>query len=202
MTDDDLVERYTMRIPLLEEVAGGLAREANDACSDYECVDRIAFQVKEPKSFASKAVDPSNSPPYRFPLREIEDQVAGRVIVYFLDDLAEVRNRLERVFNTIEWTVRRPKPDAEFGYESEHLVCVIPPHVCPSSWQTLEDPPTTFEIQIRTVFMHAYAQPQHKLAYKQGGPIPPNIRRRLAWIAASAWGADQFYQAVARDLKG
>jgi len=52
-------------------------------------------------------------------------------------------------------------------------------------------------LQIRTIFMHAYSEPQHDFAYKAAGDLPPNVRRELAWIAASAWGADQAYARVA-----
>jgi putative GTP pyrophosphokinase len=57
-------------------------------------------------------------------------------------------------------------------------------------------------MQVRTLFMHAWAEPQHDLGYKPGEHmvIDRNQRRRLAWIAASSWGADQMLNDVARTL--
>lgn len=46
--------------------------------------------------------------------------------------------------------------------------------------------------------MHAYAEPQHDLSYKAAADLPSEIRRELAWVAASAWGADQAYERVRR----
>jgi ppGpp synthetase/RelA/SpoT-type nucleotidyltranferase len=192
----ELREEYLERLPLLEALRESLERETKDALSGYPHVDRIGFRVKGVGSFVLKAEDPKNAPTYSEPLVEIEDQVAGRVIVFFSSDLSDVRGRLEATFTTVERAERHPPRDAEFGYESDHLICVIPPHLKPDGWTDREDVPSTFEIQIRTLFMHAYAEPQHDLAYKAADDLPREVRRELAWIAASAWGADRAYERV------
>lgn len=46
--------------------------------------------------------------------------------------------------------------------------------------------------------MHAWAEPQHDMGYK--GDPGPEVKRELAWIAASAWGADRTLNEVARKL--
>ena len=159
-------------------------------------VDRVAFRVKEAESFAEKALDPANKPPYAAPLREVEDQIAGRIIAFCRSDLDPIRARLKQTFNEIEWSRRRPQRDAEFGYESDHMICTIPPQARPEGWNGRDDLPGTFEIQLRTIFMHAYAEPQHDIGYKTASELPSEIRRELAWIAASAWGADQAYERI------
>jgi ppGpp synthetase/RelA/SpoT-type nucleotidyltranferase len=130
------------------------------------------------------------------PLREIEDQIAGRVIVFFRGDLPIVRARLGGTFSEVKWTHRQPPRDAEFGYESDHLICMLPPQAKTDVWEGQEDLPSTFELQLRTVFMHAYSEPQHDLAYKQASDLPSEVRREIAWVAASAWGADQAYDRI------
>lgn len=148
------------------------------------------------QSFVVKASDPANDPPYSHPLLEVEDQIGGRVIVFFLRDMTAVQERLAETFSTVERSRRQPARDEEFGYESEHMVCIIPPHVKPIGWAERDDMPNTFELQIRTIFMHAYAEPQHDLSYKNSTELPPEVRKELAWIAASAWGADRAYDRV------
>jgi putative GTP pyrophosphokinase len=199
---EDLRSRYSDRLSLLEELRSTLEEETKEALAALPHIDRVTFRVKGGDSFVAKAADPKNDPPYQDPLAEIEDQVAGRVIVFFLGDLVTVHERLAGSYSTIERSQRRPERDVEFGYESDHLVCVIPPHLKPSGWAKRHDMPSTFELQIRTLLMHAYAEPQHDIGYKAPRDLSHQIRRELAWIAASAWGADQAYERVRKWNEG
>lgn len=196
MPKPSLKDSYESRLQLLQEVKQRLEQETIEALGGLEHIDRISFRVKGTSSFVEKAEDPENDPPYTEPLVEIEDQIAGRVIVFFVRDLVVVRGKLNGTFNAIEHRERRPVRDAEFGYESDHFICLIPPHAKPDGWDERDEVPTTFELQVRTIFMHAYAEPEHDLAYKGKEDLPKRIRRELAWIAASAWGADQAYERV------
>lgn len=195
MPRTDIRERYSARASILERLRDRLESETKEALAGIHHIDRITFRVKDPDSFVKK-IEKSVDPPYENPLSEIEDQVAGRVIVFFLTGIDTVLERLSGTFATVEGQRRSPARDEEFGYESHHLVCIIPPHVIPDGWTALEDPPKTFELQVRTIFMHAYSEPQHDLAYKGAKELPSEVRRELAWIAASAWGADRAYDRV------
>ena len=193
---ETIKEIYKSRLPILSELKEKLESITKQALLNVENIERISFRVKDPDSFYDKAIDPDNDPPYEYPLAEIEDQVAGRVIVFFREDLDIVKNRLSGSYNTVEFEKRRPEADSEFGYESNHLVFNIPPQARSSDWDKIDDLPETFELQIRTIFMHAYAEPQHDFGYKEAKDLPKNIRKELAWIAASAWGADLAYSRV------
>jgi putative GTP pyrophosphokinase len=195
---EDLNKLYSKRQPVLDELGRLLERETIAALAGLRHIDRVTYRAKGLVSFLAKATDPENKSYYSDPLVEIEDQVAGRVITFFLNDLATVKERLAGTYSTVEGWTRRPERDAEFGYESEHLILIIPPHLKPKTWDSYERMPTTFELQIRTIFMHAYAEPQHDIGYKGAEDLPKEIRRELGWIAASAWGADQAYERVRR----
>jgi putative GTP pyrophosphokinase len=192
--DEGLVElgrAYDVRVPLLTLLAERLAVKANDALKGVPHIDRISFRVKERNSFLRKA----SLPKYSEPLTQLEDQVAGRVITFFRDDLEPVREHLCRWFGDVEHEVKEPVGPTEFGYESHHFVFVISEHWKPDGWTAVEKMPTTFELQIRTLFMHAWAEPQHDLGYK--GVVDVDTKRELAWIAASAWGADRTLNEIA-----
>lgn len=194
---DELKQLYSSRELALEQLRASLEEETRAALATLPHIDRVAFRAKSLDSFLVKATDPRNKSLYQDPLVEIEDQIAGRVIVFFLNDRAAVRERLDgRTFNPVEGWTRAPERDAEFGYESDHIIFNIPILLLPQEWNQLERMPTTFELQIRTIFMHAYAEPQHDIGYKGAAELPREIRRELGWIAASAWGADQAYERV------
>ena len=191
---EELSRAYRERESLLKSTAAMLEEELHEIFKTTRHVDRISFRAKTLKSFLAKATDEENQPGYQDPLREIEDQIAGRVIVFFLSDIPVICEKMCKNFTPVEYRKRRPAKDEEFGYESEHLICVMPPHMQSDEWVARGDMPSTFELQIRTIFMHAYAEPQHDMAYKAVAELPSEIRRELAWIAASAWGADQAHE--------
>jgi putative GTP pyrophosphokinase len=188
----DLRELYEQRALLLRHTRDQLTSRVADALSGVAHIDRIHFRVKDTESFVAKA----ESGKYSEPLVEIEDQIAGRVIVFFLSDIPVIKEALTRLFHPLEIRTREPERDAEFGYQSEHLVFMIPVWSKPGTWSSIDDPPSTFEVQIRTLFMHAYAEPEHDLKYKAASDLHPESRRELSWIAASAWGADQAFERV------
>ncbi len=139
-------------------------------------------------------------PPYEHPLEEIEDQIAGRILVLFIDDLETTVGHVNELVIPVEQHHKRPTRYNEFDYESLHGVYALPPQYLPDGWDQEEDMPQTFEIQVRTLFQHAYAEPQHDLGYKPGAPLSDEVRRELAWIAASSWGADHALDRVRKTL--
>jgi ppGpp synthetase/RelA/SpoT-type nucleotidyltranferase len=190
-----LVAAYQERRPLLDALVATLQQAALDALDGVAHIDRIAFRVKGQGSFVVKAAKPK----YTHPLSELEDQVAGRVITFFRDDIAVVCAALADWFGPVERQTKEPQGPNEFDYESEHFVLIIPEHYKPEGWAEVDQMPTTFELQVRTLFMHAWAEPQHDLGYK-GTELDHDTKRELAWVAASAWGADRTFNEIARRL--
>src|SRR2546428_11367152 len=98
---NDLRRRYSDRMSLLEQLRSNLEQETKEALTGLPHIDRVTFRVKIVESFVAKAEDPKNDPPYQDPLVEIEDQVAGRVIFFFLSDLSAVHECLAGTYSTI-----------------------------------------------------------------------------------------------------
>ncbi|MER6220950.1 hypothetical protein ABT189_10190 [Streptomyces sp900105755] len=198
---DDLLALYRKRGDLLEALADNLTDVVKSDLFGVPHIDRISFRVKEPGSFFEKssATLADGERKYLNPLREIEDQVAGRVIVFYSSDIRTVSGVLEDTFRRVESEAREPEDESAFGYESYHHIFLIPEHHKPDGWDDEENMPMTFELQVRTLFMHAWAEPQHDLGYK-GGELSREVRRKLAWVAASAWGADRTMDEIYREI--
>lgn len=196
-----VAREFETRREALETLANKLERSAVAALAATPRIDRIGFRVKDTASFAKKALsDKDGNPKYTEPYRQIEDQIGGRVLVFFLSDLEPVRLKLREAFGGVEDVRKEPEDAAEFGYESDHLIFAIPPHLRPGDWEGRHDVPTTFEMQVRTLFQHAWAEPQHDLGYKGSEPLSRQLERELAWAAASAWGADHAFDRVWREV--
>lgn len=198
---NELEARYEERRPLLAALAANLERELRRQVDGVPRIDRVSFRAKGTASFLDKVHERRVEPPYEDPLIEVEDQVAGRVLVFFISDVEPTRAQAERMFTPVEAIQRRPANYNVFDYESFHAIYSVPPPMKPPGWDDRDDLPRTFELQIRTLFQHAYAEPQHDLAYKPETPPSDDIRRELAWVAASSWGADQALERVRMALE-
>jgi len=92
-----------------------------------------------------------------------------------------------------------PDSPSEFGYEGKHYILFIPQDVRIASED--EECPTFFELQIKTLFQHAWGEADHDLIYKPAGRLTSDQRRRVAFTAAQAWGADRIFEELAQELK-
>ncbi|MDX8470209.1 RelA/SpoT domain-containing protein [Mesorhizobium sp. VK23B] len=194
MEYDEFSNIYSDALPGLVRLKDRLDETLSKIVEPLAHIDRCQCRVKGAKSAYKKYVNKYAN--HSSPLANFEDLVAARIIVFFTSDIPVVRTALLDNFDRVERTEKKPEFDDQFGYESEHLVFVVPPHLKPDT--TAEFCPSTFELQLRTILMHAYAEPQHDILYKSSGEIPKTIRRRLAWIAASCWGADREYEELRR----
>lgn len=198
-SEAELRKQYEARRPHLEKLRLTLEDSLTTALDDLPHVDRVSVRVKDTKSFVSKVLQRiGEDNEYVSPFEDVEDQVAARILVFFTTDLKPVEDRIQEWLAPVEFQRKKPELINSFDYETDHIIVTLPDVLLP------DDHPTPFvkrvEIQVRTLMQHAYAEPQHDLNYKATTPLSDEQQRRLAWIAASAWGADNAYETLATEL--
>jgi len=159
-------------------------------------VHSVTLRLKTPESLARKLARPDRA--YN-ELREITDLLGLRVVTYFEDAVDRVARVLERRLPVaLEHSIdkRRRADSSAFGYRSMHYVCHIP-----SGTDNLPSPPFCFEVQVRTVLEHAWAEIEHDLGYKSRDVIPAGPRRRLSRLAGLLELADQEFVAIRTELE-
>jgi putative GTP pyrophosphokinase len=57
-----------------------------------------------------------------------------------------------------------------------------------------------FELQLKTLFQHAWSEADHDLGYKPSAELSLDQKRRLAFTAAQAWGADLIFDELYREI--
>lgn len=196
MRYEDLYKEYELRRPLLVLVAEELRRKMEPVLERMDNIDQMVFCVKPASSFVEKALHKHPDRPIENPLAQIQDQVRCRIVVFSLPDLQAVKEWICDTFDVVESSFRHPARDEEFGYESHHVGCRIPSWSTPKAWTERENMPEVFEVQLRTLFMHAWAEQQHRLVYKRKWDLPHEARKVIAWTAASAWAADRAIASV------
>lgn len=181
----NLESSYAERVPALRRVAEEIDTLTKEILRGVPRVDRVSSRVKSVGSFVEKAIRKA----YERPLHDIQDQVGVRIVVLYKSDVNSAAERVEAEFRRVEdRAIEQPDPES-FSYEARHMVCLIPPDI-----QARHKPPIDFfELQISTVFQHAWAEANHDLGYKAQGKLEYETKRRIAWAAAQAWGADLIF---------
>lgn len=167
-----------------------LRRQAEGACDVvYESVADLRVPVHSvtgrPKDQAS-AIEKTIKKAYGLPARQMTDLVGVRVITYYSSDVDEVVARLRGSFKVHPDPGKSPDKRVEldvreFGYRSVHLV------VQATGGQLTRQPDLRdlwFEIQVRSLLEHSWAEIEHDVAYKSGSARDRDLVRRFSSMAA------------------
>lgn len=125
-------------------------------------------------------------------LSDVTDLCGFRIICYFGDTVDAITTLLQENFDVdFEKSIDKRKKlhVTEFGYVSLHYIC---------SLRESEEYPADlcgipFEVQIRTVLQHAWAEIEHDLGYKNDFGVPQAIRREFSRIAGLLELADEHF---------
>jgi ppGpp synthetase/RelA/SpoT-type nucleotidyltranferase len=140
----------------------------------------------------SSATDKNGAPKYADPLSEIQDQVGARIVTFYKSDVLRIAAVVEKYFRAIEAKNHVPESDSEFSYFGKHYIFFVSSDASSGLDRALL--PKVFELQIKTLFQHAWSEANHDLGYKPGGgTLTSDDKRKLAFTSAQAWGADMIF---------
>lgn len=156
-------------------------------------VHLVSARVKSVASVRHKLARPDRT---YASLWDLTDLVGLRITTYFEDTIEAVARAVESAFpvdydHSIDKL--RIRDHGRFGYRSLHYVCRLGGEGVP--------PEARFEIQVRTVLQHAWAEVEHDLGYKAHDAVPASIRRRFSRVASLLEIADEEFVAIRRELE-
>ncbi|MBR4514115.1 MAG: hypothetical protein IKO61_04440 [Lachnospiraceae bacterium] len=191
MEKDNLVlEEYERLKPLyriLERVVNQQLTEATAKAGVG--VMQIAHRLKERDSVSEKMRRKANK---YTSITDMTDIIGFRIICYFSDQVNEAAKIIEELFNVDRENSidkRKMLSPNTFGYLSLHYTCRLFPDA--SYDEELCNLP--FEIQIRSVLQHTWAEIEHDLGYKSEFGVPYHIRREFSRIAGLLEIADEAF---------
>lgn len=165
-------------------------------------IDRISARAKSVDRFVGKARKQENGKlKYDDPLNQIQDQVGARIVTFYASDVERVRMEIEKHFKYIESKQIVPESESEFGYEGRHFILFVPTDLLDETLSG-DEAVEFFELQIKTLFQHAWSEAEHDLGYKPSNKLTSDQKRRLAFTAAQAWGADRIFDEMHQQLTG
>lgn len=188
-----LVDEFVELRPALEAWRGRAEAELRALLPGVD-VQLLGSRTKSVESLRGKLARPDRTYVRLF---DITDLVGLRVVTSFEDSVDEAARLIERHWRVdfVHSADKRGFKDHErFGYRSLHYVCAAPDDAgLPGGFR--------FEVQLRTVLQHAWAEVEHDLGYKASAQVPEVIRRRFARIASLLELADQEFSSIRSDLR-
>lgn len=198
----NLKDIYTERLTkALIPISKCLESELRATLKDFPRIDRISARPKSIDSFLGKSAKVENGKPkYSDPINQIQDQIGVRIITFYLEDVNLVSEYVYPYYRPIEAKEHIPDSEREFGYFGKHFIFLIPDELKPSKIpKSLV--PNFFELQVVTLFQHAWSEAEHDLSYKPTCKLSKDQLRRIAFTAAQAWGADMIFNELQKEIK-
>ncbi|CAB0869404.1 GTP pyrophosphokinase family protein [Corynebacterium diphtheriae] len=159
--------------------------------------DRVSARIKGWHSLKTKArkKNAQGAFIYPHPWDDVHDIIGVRITTLHSTEIPQIIEALADVF-TVERSVDKTaltRISGSFGYGSHHLILKIDDRVKDLNNYV----GMVFEVQIRTVLQHAWAEFEHDIRYKRSGDLDPQIDRAFTLAAGLIELADQQFDLIA-----
>ena len=186
---ESILQEYRGKLPVFEEIAARASKEIKEMLASAGIiVAAVESRVKTESSLAGKLELKGSK---YSSLSDITDIVGLRVITFYIDDVDKVASLIERLFE-IDWEnsvdKRKLHEIDSFGYLSLHYIC------------SYKGSDIRFEVQLRTVLQHAWANMNHDTGYKSGVEVPREYLRNLGRLAGMLELADEQFSRIRSEL--
>lgn len=196
---DELVEQYRV-IRQRYQAFGTRVESLIRDIAEPSALHVVSSRAKTVESFFQKAVRRDSVTAkyvYETPLEQIEDLAGVRIICFTMSQVEQICVIIRSNFDVSEEIdkARELIESGRVGYVSKHFVVRV--HESRrdlaeySSYKDLK-----CEVQVRTVFQHAWAEVEHRLQYKGSASPDPELRARFQALAGLVQVADREFEGV------
>ena len=184
-----ILEEYRQQRPVFAKMQETIPAQVRALFDEAGIVvASIESRVKEEKSLAGKLE--MKGAKYGS-LADITDIFGMRIITFYVDDVDKVASVVERLFE-IDWDnsvdKRKLHEVDRFGYMSLHYICRHP------------DFPFRFEVQMRTILQHAWANMNHDTGYKLDVEVPMEYMRNMNRLAGMLELVDEQFSRIRTEI--
>ena len=184
-----ILEEYRAQLPVFEQMQKTIPAQVSALLEEAGIiVASIESRIKTEDSLAGKLA--LKGAKYGS-LADITDVFGMRIITFYTDDVDKVASAVDRLFE-VDWDdsvdKRKLLEVDSFGYLSLHYVCRTP------------DSPYRFEVQMRTILQHAWANMNHDTGYKSGVEVPVEYRRNMNRLAGMLELVDEQFSRIRTEI--
>ena len=184
-----ILEEYRQQRPVFAKMQETIPAQVRALFDEAGIVvASIESRVKEEKSLVGKLE--LKGAKYGS-LADITDIFGMRIITFYIDDVDKVASVVERLFE-VDWDnsvdKRKLHEVDRFGYMSLHYICRHP------------DFPFRFEVQMRTILQHAWANMNHDTGYKSDVEVPVEYMRNMNRLAGMLELVDEQFSRIRTEI--
>ena len=129
----------------------------------------------------------------------LNDLVGLRIVCLFLSDIPRLGTSLRSCLNVIHEDNKIDGAEvSSFGYQSVHFVCQFPSGFSGPRYDPLKG--KSFEVQVRTIAMDAWAAASHYLDYKNEQGVPLNLRKDFYALSGLFYVADTHFEMFYKEV--
>ncbi|MGL5355844.1 MAG: GTP pyrophosphokinase [Cetobacterium sp.] len=134
---------------------------------------------------------------------DLATDLCGLRVITFLESETKIVEHFLRQTFSIDESNSEDKSnnlgEDKVGYKSIHLVATLPENLLElPEFERFKD--LKFEIQVRTILQHAWAEVEHDKNYKFSGQLPPDIKRRFKLLAGFLEIADREFESISKEI--
>jgi ppGpp synthetase/RelA/SpoT-type nucleotidyltranferase len=171
-----------------------------ESLSKYEMLPEITYRIKELLSIIKK-IKKEQKRDEAYGLNNLTDKLGIRIICPFLNDLDIVDKFITENFQIHKIEKKKDKIDFDkLDYQSNHYDVSIK-YSTPEFSMFDQFQNMIFEIQVRTLNQHTWANSAHILFYKQDIDMPDNMKRKIYRLLSIYEIADEEFALANRYLQ-
>ena len=189
MDIDELGREYDTRLPEFKKLESEVLFIFNERLQKEAIkINIIESRVKSIRSLKEKIANNMLDDPFN----QVKDLVGFRIVCLFISDIPIIRDIIFNDFDVIEEDNKIEANTSSFGYMSLHFICKLKLAYEGPRYNDIKE--MVFEIQLRTITMHAWANISHYLDYKTNNDIPEELRRDFYALSGLFYVVDKHFE--------
>ena len=199
MKKQETINKYIALRPLYKKLAEKISQIIREVLEINKInYHGISYRAKEIDSFSKKI----EKPKYNDPINDLTDFARIRIIGYVEQDVKQIEDLIVNLFD-IDYINSLDKSEElgtdKVGYKSVHYVgSLAKDRLKLPEYKRFEN--LKFEIQIRTILQHSWAEIEHDKNYKFSGELPKEIQRRFKLLAGTLESADREFNQLSKEI--
>lgn len=195
-----ILEVYRTSLPIYEKLLSIVLERMRQCLNDNHLhIAGLESRIKAEDSLTNKL----ELKGYKYKtISDITDIVGLRVVTFFSDEVDVISALVEKIFE-IDWDnsvdKRKMLEIDRFGYMSLHYICRVP--------ETMYHDPDMpqlnqirFELQMRSMLQHMWANMYHDMGYKSDVEIPKEYQRNMNRLAGMLELADEQFSRIRKEI--